>query len=412
MTKVLLQYWDREKGKAVTVSNETPLPNGGNGGGGPTHWNQVTGKPSAYPPEPHDHPEYTTEQHVLNLVATTIDNYTIKMQSGELRAIALDGLSLTPQQINQLLMDIIPNQITALQEDVAAIGRPLKWLADVEKHEDMMAITTMEDNHYVIVWTDETRDNDRTWYVYREEIGNWRYMGSLGLTNRFLSLLDTPNTFDSGKIIRSGTDSLYFDTIKYEEIEGRPEKTKMQIEQAVDAVHGHGNKDKLDKIGEDASGVLMYNGEQYVRMSDLPALQAKQRLFAYRSDSDQTLTAGTDCVFNIKHSGDIPYDTSTGIFTLEAGKLYRIMVEGSLYTSGWVILQLVNAETNSIVNKIARGIWMDVNPSNTNWHESSAGPLKTYVTPAATRGYKIRATSVSGESSLRSNYMSLEVQEV
>lgn len=381
------------------------------GGGGPVTW-PVPGTPSVFPPAPHVHPEYTTEQQVSDLIAAHTDNQTIKMQSGELKAKALDGLSLSPQQINQLLLETIPQQISAILDQIASTGRPLKWLADVESHADMMSITTMQDSDFVIVLNDETRDNDRTWYAYRGDFGAWRYMGSLSLTNRFLSLLDTPAAYDDGKLLRSGTSGLYFDTPKWAEIDGRPDRTKAQIEQAIDKAHDHPNGDKIAKISETSGGVLTYSGVQYARVSDLPAPQTKQRLFAYRSGGDQNLAAGTDCVFNTKHSGDIHYDTSTGIFTLEAGKTYRVEVAGSLYTSGYVILQLVDAETNAIVNTIARGIWMDVNPSNTNWHEASSGPLKTYVTPTSTRGYKIRATSVSGESSLRASYMSLEIVEV
>ncbi|MNJ65938.1 hypothetical protein D3C77_619790 [compost metagenome] len=144
----------------------------------------------------------------------------------------------------------------------------------------------------------------------------------------------------------------------------------------------------------------------------MPTLSAKQRLYARRTGTEQTLTTGTDCIFNTKYGGDLPYNASTGVFTLEAGKTYRIMVTASMNTTGYVILRAVNAATNAVVADSNQAIWMDVNPSTTSWHESSAGPLLAYITPTTTGGYKIRATSVSGTSKLRNNYSALEVQEV
>lgn len=392
------------------------LQNAG-GGGGPTHWNQVSGKPNAYPPEDHNHDgRYYTQEQIDSpgFLASRVDNQTITVEGSELKAKALDGLSLTPTQINALLQggqDNIPTQIHDLYMTLAALSAGMRYLGKFESHADLQSIGNKDNGDLAVVLEDETRSGARSMYVYNETLGMWDFIGAFEFADSFTALTDTPSAYEDGKILRSGASGLHFDTIKYQEIEDKPSSTITQIDDAVAKRHTHANRDILDKISE-SDEVLTYNDEQYVRVSDLPALQAKQRLFAYRSGSDQTLTAGTDCVFNTQHSGDIPYDPETGIFTLEAGKLYRVEVAGSLYTSGWVILQLVNAETNSIVNAIARGIWMDVNPSTTNWHESSAGPLKTYIAPLATRGYKIRATSLSGEASLRSNYMSLEVVEI
>lgn len=409
---------------------------GGGGGGDDVTW-PVPGTPQKFPPTEHNHDDrYYTKDEIdgsINHVASTlqgkvmakpddqpdylqnkVDGSTIAVEGSELKAKSLDGLALTPTQINALLAggsENIPTQINDIYMTLAALSAGMRYLGKFETKSDLESVTVMDNGDLAVVLADESRSGARSMYVYNDSLGIWDFIGAFEFADAFTSLSDTPNAYDDGKILRSGASGLYFDTIKYGEIDEKPSSTITQIDDAVSKRHEHANKDKLDKVSEDASGVFTYNGEQYVRMSDIPALQAKQHLFAYRS-GNQELTAGMDCVFNARLSGDIPYDTDTGIFTLEAGKTYRVMVEGSLYTSGYVILQLVDAETNSIVNSIARGIWMSVNPSNTNWHESSAGPLKTYVTPAATRGYKIRATSVSGESSLRSNYMSLEVLEI
>lgn len=400
-----------------------PNPNISTGGGGgefdgTVAWVNVTNKPSVFPPEAHNHNEqYYTKQDIDNagFLLAQPDGETVEVQGGELKARTLTGLQLAVAQLNAWLAGTegnIQSQLNDIYMTLAALSAGMRYRGKFETKADLQAVNNKDNGDLAVVLTDETRSNARSMYVYNDSLGIWDFIGSFEFSDAFTALTDTPSGYDDGKVLRSSANGLYYDVVRYNEIDGRPDRTKVQIESAVDAAHGHDNKYNLDKINEDASGVLTYNGERYVRVSDLSALQAKKRLFAYRSGSDQPLTAGTDCVFNTRHSGDIPYNTTTGIFTLEAGKLYRVEVAGSLYTSGWVILQLVNAETNSVVNTIARGIWMDVNPSTTSWHESSAGPLKTYFIPSATRGYKIRATAVSGESSLRASYMSLEVQEV
>lgn len=396
------------------------LQNIGTGGGdvGNITWVSLPGKPAVYPPETHNHDDkYYSKQDIDNAgyLLAQPDGETVHVQGGELKAKTLTGLQLGVAQLNSWLSGTegnIQGQIKDIYLTLAALSAGMRYRGKFETKADLQAVNNKENGDLAVVLADETRNDARCMYVYNASLGIWDFIGAFEFADAFTALTDTPNGYDDGKVLRSSANGLYYDVVRYNEIDGRPDRTKAQIEGAVDKAHGHDNKYNLDKINEDASGVLTYNGERYVRVSDLPALQAKKLLFAYRSGSDQPLTAGTDCVFNTRHSGDIPYDTNTGIFTLEAGKLYRVEVAGSLYTGGWVILQLVNAETNSIVNTIARGIWMDVNPSNTNWHESSAGPLKTYFIPSATRGYKIRATSVSGESSLRASYISLEVQEV
>lgn len=389
---------------------------GGEGGsGGPVTWANITGKPSAYPPESHSHDDryYTrTEIDQAGFLLAQPDGHTVEVQGGELKAKALSGLQLGVTQLNAWLSGTEGNlqgQINDLHLTLAAISAGMRYLGKFETKAYLQSVANKENGDLAVVLADETRNGARSMYVYNDSLGYWDFIGAFEFSDAFTSLTDTPNAYDNGKLLRSGINGLYFDAPKWSEVDGRPDRTKAQIENAVDATHNHGNKSAIDRIDIDGQGRITIDDVPYV---PAPAPQTKQHLFAYRSGSNQALTAGTNCVFNTKLSGNIPYDTSTGIFTLEAGKTYRVMVEGSVYTSGYVILQLVDAETNNIINTIARGIWMDVNSSTTSWHESSAGPLKTYVTPTAKRGYKIRATSVSGESSLRASYVSLEVAEV
>ena len=49
-----------------------------------------------------------------------------------------------------------------------------------------------------------------------------------------------------------------------------------------------------------------------------------------RSESDQTVNSGDVIVFNTIDGGNIPYNTSTGLFTLTAGKTYKLIAGVSL----------------------------------------------------------------------------------
>lgn len=49
-------------------------------------------------------------------------------------------------------------------------------------------------------------------------------------------------------------------TLTWDAIQGRPTSTVAKIDDAVAKAHVHANKAQLDKIGEDADGVLQYNG--------------------------------------------------------------------------------------------------------------------------------------------------------
>lgn len=477
-----MQYYDRDQKKLTTVTPETPLPvifvGGGDGGGGSDvplssdidsdstttaatslAVKRVNDKVDNKADKDHQHNDiYYQKSEVdsnLDALATSlqnesyklkakpddvpdylankVDGSTITLDGSELKAKGLDGLNLTPTQINQLLQETIPNQINEIMIKLAALMSGIDYRGKFETKAELDGIANKKNGDLAIVLADETEDGKRTMRFWNANLGMWEFGGPLAFIDAFIALSDTPNAYENGKILRSGTNSLHFDTIKWSEIDSKPSSTITQIDGAVqkahehsnltlletynqtnsalsDAVnktHTHSNKTALDRFGIDTQGRITIDGVPYV-----PTSPTKQRLYARRTGTEQTLTAGTDCIFNTKYGGDIPYNASTGVFTLEAGKTYRIMVTASMNTTGYVILRAVNAATNAVAPDSNQAIWMDVNPSTTTWHESSAGPLLAYITPTTTGGYKIRATSVSGTSALRNNHSALEVQEV
>lgn len=48
--------------------------------------------------------------------------------------------------------------------------------------------------------------------------------------------------------------------IQWNNIQGRPDSTPAQIDNTVAKTHSHPNKPQLDKVGEDSSGEITYNG--------------------------------------------------------------------------------------------------------------------------------------------------------
>lgn len=52
------RYYDYDRGEWVLLAA------GRDGASGASSWDELTGKPSAYPPEPHSHPEYATTTQV------------------------------------------------------------------------------------------------------------------------------------------------------------------------------------------------------------------------------------------------------------------------------------------------------------------------------------------------------------
>src|SRR5690625_6930131 len=95
-----------------------------------------------------------------------------------------------------------------------------------------------------------------------------------------------------------------------------------------------------------------------------------------RISSDLTLTSNQDVKFNSAIIGDIPYNSNTGVFTLEQGKAYRITLSASVNTEGYLQLRVVDATDNISASNSA--IWTDLTRS---WREASAGPLDTIITP-------------------------------
>lgn len=414
------------------------------GGGefdGTIDWNNVINKPVKYPPTDHNHDNnyykkseidnalsyisqtLTESSHKVKLqnndepdyLSSKIDNVTIGIEGNELKVKSIDGLTIGVTQMSSWLSGTngnIQNQIDSLNDLLSAVSSGMRFIGKFETKSDLLNINIKNNGDLAVVLADESQSNSRTMYVYSTDKGMWEFIGAFTFSDEFIALKDTPSSYEGsdGKVVKVAGERLVFDDVDYADLANKPSSTITQIDDAVAKRHEHNNADSLAKLGVNSNGELTINGVVYAPKTEMPV---KQRLYARRTGSEQSLTAGTDCVFNTKYGGSgIPYNTSTGVFTLEAGKTYRVFVTASINTEGYVILHLVSASNNAVTSDNNRAIWMSVTPSNTNWKESSAGPLLAYITPTTTQGFKIRATSVSGVSALRHNYCALEIMEI
>lgn len=118
-------------------------------------------------------------------------------------------------------------------------------------------------------------------------------------------------------------------------------------------------------------------------------------VFVTRSSTDQTITAAnTDLVFDTKVAGNIPYNTSTGAFTLTAGKTYRITFNGRFRgitpDTGNIYVDWVDATTNATLNITGLGVHSLTDPTSPAHATKSVSDF--LYTPASTQSIKLRVT--------------------
>jgi hypothetical protein len=103
----------------------------------------------------------------------------------------------------------------------------------------------------------------------------------------------------------------------------------------------------------------------------------------------------TDVIFNTFSFGNIPYNTSTGVFALTAGKTYELeaTLKSRATTAGYIQYEWVDAVTN---NPIPGGInGLDIHAPSTLVEGSSPRAYLMY-TPFTNQTVKIRVTGLSG----------------
>src|SRR5690625_3074700 len=366
------------------------VTNPSEGGGGVADevaWENVTGKPSSFPPAEHNHDDrYNTKEDVQDIIDFTrdqmkaeqgkvmahagdepayldskVDNITAVIESNELKVKSIDGLMIGVTSLNSWLSGTngnIQTQIDDINDSLVALSSGMRYIGKFETKTDLQAVAEKEGGDLAVVLADETRGSGRSMYVYRDDLGVWDFIGEFTFSDEFTALKDTPTSYAGadGKVVKVASNRLVFDDVDYADLTNKPTSTVTQIDDAVAKRHEHNNADSLAKLGVNSDGELTINGVVYAPKTEMPV---KHRLYARRTGTEQSLTAGTDCVFNTKYGGSgIPYNTSTGVFTLEAGKTYRVFVTASINTEGYVILHLVSASNKAVTYDNNQAIWM------------------------------------------------------
>ena len=127
-----------------------------------------------------------------------------------------------------------------------------------------------------------------------------------------------------------------------------------------------------------------------------------------RITSDQiSVGAGSDVIFNsMVVSSGISMNTSTGVFTLTAGKTYRLFGSvgfvGFSSATGWFIYQWVDATTNAALD--TSGISVGVAEAlNRDVNEFNATSANLIYTPSTNQTIKLRITDGNGTTTIRSS---------
>lgn len=417
----------------LTEDGSTFVRAEGIGGGGEfdgtVDWNNVTNKPSTYAPSTHNHDErYYRKEEIdgsintlanslgtvksnpedeADYLANKIDNVTLTVEGSELKVKSVDGLTVGVAEISSWLSGTAGNiqtQLDDIGESIAALTTGMKYLGKLETYSELQAVTNKENGNLAVVLADESRSGGRSMYVYSENLGAWEFIGEFTFTDEFLALKDTPMSYTGadGKVVKVAGERLVFGGVDYGELANKPSSTITQIDDAVEKRHEHNNADSLAKLGVNSDGELTINGVVYA-----PKQPERKFLHAYRS-ADTTITGAHTFIFDNHKSGTLPYDRTTGHFTVEKGKTYIITCNieiDRISVDAGVAFYLIDATNDAVpVETYGAGLCAP---------NGGLGTFTTVFTAQSTRELKIR-TSISESKTyrIRERYSSLTVREI
>ncbi|WP_412464288.1 beta strand repeat-containing protein [Flavobacterium mekongense] len=107
----------------------------------------------------------------------------------------------------------------------------------------------------------------------------------------------------------------------------------------------------------------------------------------------QTISVNSDIIFNVNNSGNIPYNTSTGVFTLTAGKTYRLSFNGYVYAfdsaNGDAYIEWVDSSNASLMS----GTGASFLSNNLTGNDQDGKPTSDIIyTPGTNMSVKLRVT--------------------
>src|SRR5690625_3460139 len=430
----------------VYVVNQTE---GGGGVADEVDWENVTDKPSSFPPTEHNHDDrYNTKEEVSaeidfvrqqmiagqgrvsatasdepGYLESKVDNTTVKVEGAELVVKSIDGLTVGAADISTWLAgtsDNVQTQIDDINDNLVAMTSGMHYRGRLETYAELQSIGNLNNGDLAVVLADESREGSRSMYVYNESNGVWEFIGAFTFSDRFTSLNDTPESLDGqdGKTLVARGGRVVLENVNYDDLADKPESTITQIDDAVtkkhehingdlldtynqtnsdlqtavSQSHTHSNKSVLDRIDINASGEITIDGIPYV-----PAEVPKGYLYA-RASTGSIATNGT-WRWNRTSSRGITLQDN-GVFILEKGKTYQITVSASVTSlTDWKRFGLIDTETRSVPPEAPNdALVMAVNSSR---GEAHSGVLSLIITPTSTRNFGI--TILSSQSATSSN---------
>lgn len=413
--------WDDERKEYVELIKIANLDELGIGGGGVADevaWENVTGKPSLFPPAEHNHDEryYTKEQiDAPEFMSDRVDNITVALEGRELKVRSVDGLVIGVTHINEWLAGTdgnIQTQIDGINESIVALTAGMKYLGKLETYADLQSVENKDNGDLAVVLNDESRTGGRSMYVYRDDVGAWDFIGEFTFSDEFIALKDTPSSYDgaNGKVVKVAGERLVFGDIDYGDLTNKPASTITQIDDAVAKRHEHSNKPNLDKISE-KDGILTYNGHEYVRKSDIVSPVSKKQYLSKGRNGSYIVKVGSALSFNKTFAGNIPNTDTT--FTLEGGKVYEI-VANCLFTQAQssVALQLQYASSSAAANEFPDKLWLYSTAHSGNGVIGNSS-FSCIIAPQSTTTYKIVVTNVTdGEATHYTGNSSFMIKEI
>jgi len=137
---------------------------------------------------------------------------------------------------------------------------------------------------------------------------------------------------------------------------------------------------------------------------------AKGDYVMVRRTSGQSIGTNTDIIYNTVVEGNIPYNTSTGVFTLTAGKVYRITFQGGFSASSafLVSVRLFDAATNTSLYSNQQLI-----RSKTTTNSVGGSTRGTYIlAPTTNQTIKFQATTAASGVTLFANTGGVLIEEL
>lgn len=187
---------------------------------------------------------------------------TLAFEDGVLKVKNIDGLTIGVSDINTFLTGTTGNiqgQINTLVEELEVVTKGLDYLGMFDTLSELQALTDKTNGNLAVV-TNVDGDGGSELYIYSETSTQWQKIGKFEFSETFIGLKDTPSAYQNGKYLKSTATGIEFADITYAEIQGTPDVSVEDVEDAVEKAHEHTNKAVLDKLSENVDGEVEYNG--------------------------------------------------------------------------------------------------------------------------------------------------------